>query len=98
MSPAGNACSGTSAGSAPYLKTASNRCSAAVASSAGKKELYDLSQDPDELHNLLPAAPVPVLETKLTEFMQAAVRGGKFQSPQVGGKTLENLKSLGYLQ
>lgn len=69
-----------------------------IASSSGKKELYDLSRDPDELHDLLPAAPVPVLETKLAEFMQAAVRAGRFQSPQVGSKTLENLKSLGYLQ
>jgi arylsulfatase A-like enzyme len=69
-----------------------------VESSSGAKELYDLSTDPNELHNLLPSAPEPALETKLVEFMQAAVRGGKFDSPQLGSKTLENLKSLGYLQ
>ncbi len=69
-----------------------------IESSTGNKELYDLSQDPNELHNLLPSMPEPSLETKLQEFMQAATRGGKFQLPQVGSKTLENLKSLGYLQ
>jgi arylsulfatase A-like enzyme len=69
-----------------------------IESSTGSKELYDLSQDPNELHNLLPAGPQPALETKLLEFMQAAARGSNFQLPQVGSKTLENLKSLGYLQ
>ena len=69
-----------------------------IESSSGAKELYDLSQDPNELHNLLPAGPGPALETKLLEFMQAAAHGTKFQLPQVGSKTLENLKSLGYLQ
>ncbi len=69
-----------------------------IESSTGEKELYNFSQDPNELHNLLPAGPGPALETKLTDFMQAAARGNKFQPPQVGSKTLENLKSLGYLQ
>jgi hypothetical protein len=69
-----------------------------IESSTGAKELYDLSQDPNELRNLLPAGPEPALETKLLQFMQAAGRGTKFQLPQVGSKTLENLKSLGYLQ
>jgi hypothetical protein len=69
-----------------------------IGSSTGTKELYDLKQDPDELHNLLPAGPEPALETKLYEFMQAAARGGKFQLPQLGSKTIESLKSLGYLQ
>ena len=69
-----------------------------IESSAGKKELYDLSRDPNELHNLLPAGPAPALETRLTDFMHAAARATKFQPPQVGSKTLENLKSLGYLQ
>jgi arylsulfatase A-like enzyme len=69
-----------------------------VQSSTGSKELYDLSQDPNELHNLLPSLPEPALETKLEEFMQAAARSSKFQQPQLGSKTLENLKSLGYLQ
>ncbi|HTB14780.1 MAG TPA: sulfatase-like hydrolase/transferase [Bryobacteraceae bacterium] len=69
-----------------------------IESSTGNKELYDLSKDPEELHNLLPSAPAPALETKLIQFMQAAARGGKFQIPQLGSKALENLKSLGYLQ
>jgi arylsulfatase A-like enzyme len=69
-----------------------------VESSTGTKELYDLSRDPNELHNLLPGGPESALEAKLVEFMQAARGSKKFQQPQVGSKTLENLKSLGYLQ
>jgi arylsulfatase A-like enzyme len=69
-----------------------------IDSSSGSKELYDISQDPNELHNLLPSVPAPALEMRLVEFMQAAARGGKFQAPQLDSKTLENLKSLGYLQ
>jgi arylsulfatase A-like enzyme len=69
-----------------------------IESSSGNKELFDLSQDPNELHNLLPGGSEPALEARLVEFMQAAARGNKFQQPQVGSKTLEMLKSLGYLQ
>jgi arylsulfatase A-like enzyme len=69
-----------------------------IESSTGNKELYDLSRDPNELHNLLPGGPEPALETKLVEFMQAARVSKRLGQPEVGSKTLENLKSLGYLQ
>jgi arylsulfatase A-like enzyme len=62
-------------------------------SSQGVKELYDISVDPNELHNLLPAEPGGVLEGKLSEYLRAAALHNKQDSRRV-----ENLKSLGYLQ
>lgn len=65
--------------------------------STGNKEFYDLSQDPDELHNLLPAGSAAALESKLAAFRQAAAQNHA-PLPQIGKKALENLKSVGYLQ
>ncbi len=62
-------------------------------SSQGVKELYDISADPSELHNLFPAEPGGVLEGKLSEYLRAAALHNKQDS-----KRAENLKSLGYLQ
>ena len=62
-------------------------------SSQGVKELYDISRDPNELHNLLPAEPGGVLQGKLSEYLRAAALHNKQDS-----KRVENLKSLGYLQ
>lgn len=61
--------------------------------STGKRELYDISRDPNELHNLLPAETESGFEWKLTEFLKAAA-----QRQQQGSKTSQNLRSLGYLQ
>jgi len=61
--------------------------------STGKRELYDISRDPNELRNLQPAETESGFEWKLNEFMKAAAQRSK-----QGSKTSQTLRSLGYLQ
>jgi len=67
--------------------------------STGKRELYDISRDPNELHDLMSAKTESGFEGKLTEFLRAAAQRHKQgQLPSHSSKTIENLRSLGYLQ
>jgi hypothetical protein len=71
-----------------------------IRSSKGDEELYDLSKDPDELQNLSPSAAAAPLEAQLKKYLTTAnalERMGAF-STRPGSKSVEKLKSLGYIQ
>jgi arylsulfatase A-like enzyme len=40
--------------------------------SGGREELYDLSKDPDELHDLMPSPPAAAMELTLAEYLRSA--------------------------
>jgi arylsulfatase A-like enzyme len=70
-----------------------------ISSTNGKRELYDLSKDPHEQHNLY-RADDPVsqqLEAKLDEWVKS-VRPRRGQPAKLDRETLDRLKSLGYVQ
>src|SRR5262249_45855171 len=71
-----------------------------VASSGGRKELYDLSSDPGELKNLYrPTDPVSrELDRKLTDWNQQLPRRKGKSAPMTDRQSLERLRSLGYVQ
>jgi arylsulfatase A-like enzyme len=70
-----------------------------ISSTNGKRELYDLSKDPHEQHNLYkPDDPVSQeLEAKLDEWVKS-IRPHPSQPAKLDRETLDRLKSLGYIQ
>jgi choline-sulfatase len=65
---------------------------------APKPELYDLSQDPAEISNVIASHPAEAQE--LEAKLNAVIGGGgveKIETAPVGRRTVEQLKSLGYL-
>jgi arylsulfatase A-like enzyme len=70
-----------------------------IQSSKGDRELYDLSQDPHEEHNLFTSRPADRLELKLVQYLKAAAVDRRKQAQaQVSSESIEKLKSLGYVQ
>jgi arylsulfatase A-like enzyme len=70
-----------------------------ISFSNGVKELYDLSRDPNEQHNLYPEPAAVVLQSKLADFAELAAAKGQKQIPvRINPQTVEKLKSLGYVQ
>ncbi len=69
-----------------------------IQSSKGNEELYDLSTDPREDRNILETQPTETFEARLTQYRKAAEANSRRQSGQVGSSTIEQLKSLGYVQ
>ncbi len=70
-----------------------------IQSSKGDRELYDLSLDPNEEHNLFATRPADRLELKLVQYLKAAAIDERKQAQaQVGSESIEKLKSLGYVQ
>jgi hypothetical protein len=69
-----------------------------ISSNAGKRELYDLEQDPKETRNLYdPAGEVTgTMVGELTTWMKSVVPAGP--STIHGDDRLRQLKSLGYAQ
>jgi hypothetical protein len=68
-----------------------------ISSTAGKKELYDLSKDPNEEENLYSPDDhiCEELETKLTLWLENTSK--MLSSPdQLDERTIDRLKSLGY--
>ncbi|HUJ20218.1 MAG TPA: sulfatase, partial [Bryobacteraceae bacterium] len=70
-----------------------------IRSSNGERELYDLSRDPNEEHNLFTCRPTDGFELKLVQYLKAAAVDNRRQ-PQAHTTTenIEKLKSLGYVQ
>ncbi|MBI3666938.1 MAG: sulfatase [Acidobacteria bacterium] len=70
-----------------------------IYSTAGKRELYDLSQDPNETTNLYSAkrGVSREMEAKLNEWLRG-VRAEYPTPSQLDKETLDRLRSLGYLQ
>jgi choline-sulfatase len=66
---------------------------------APKPELYDLSQDPGETTNVIRTHPeeLPRLEASLNALLAAGGDAEKVRTVQVDQRTMEQLKSLGYL-
>ena len=72
-----------------------------ISSTAGQRELYDLSQDPGELRNLCAERREECtgLEATLQEWLRAAMLKLRPASPGALSKdSVERLKSLGYIQ
>jgi arylsulfatase A-like enzyme len=70
-----------------------------IRSSRGGPELYDLSSDPAEEHNLAGAQPTDVLESALVQYLNTAARDRHKQAQaRTTTENLEKLKSLGYVQ
>ena len=72
-----------------------------ISSTAGQRELYDLDQDPNELHNLCGerASECTSLEGTLQEWLRAAtLKLAPASSRQLSKDAVERLKSLGYIQ
>ena len=70
-----------------------------ISFSNGVKELYDLSRDPNEEHNLYPEPAAAALQSKLFQFAElAAAKGQKTTPVHVNTQTVEKLRSLGYIQ
>ena len=70
-----------------------------IQSSKGDRELYDLSRDPNEEHNLFEGQSVDGLESKLVQYLKAAAADNRKQAAaQAGSESIEKLKSLGYVQ
>ena len=70
---------------------------------SGKKELYNLKNDPEEQYNLSREFPeiVERLRVKLTHaFQKKGIQlwSTSYQSGQISNQTLERLKSLGYVK
>ena len=70
-----------------------------IVSTAGKRELYDLSKDRNEKSNLYRADEnaSKELEAKLNEWLQA-VRVDTDTPVKMDKKTINSLKSLGYIK
>ena len=70
-----------------------------ISSTAGKREFYDLSKDPREIENILPAQQAEALEMEshLTVWLKSA-RKVPARPSVLDNKTLERLRSLGYVQ
>jgi arylsulfatase A-like enzyme len=71
-----------------------------IRSSKGGEELYDLAKDPNELHDLYPSTSTVSLEAQLKRYLttvNAFERMGAL-STRPGSKSVEQLKSLGYIQ
>jgi arylsulfatase A-like enzyme len=69
--------------------------------SKGKKELYDIDNDPRELYNLIDAMPdkAKEMEMKLTEWVSYDETRIPLDEPvKLDKKTEENLRVLGYIQ
>lgn len=62
-------------------------------------ELYDLSRDPDEQHNLISDHPAVAgaLRARLGELRQRFASSGAPGQPQISTDALANLRALGYL-
>jgi len=70
-----------------------------IRSSKGERELYDLSCDPNEEHNLFAARPTDGFELKLVEYSKAAAMDNRRQAQaHTTNENIEKLKSLGYVQ
>src|SRR6185295_15803032 len=70
-----------------------------VTSSAGKRELYDVSKDPDETHDLAPAqdSTASGIGSELKTWVKTMPARPK-QQLQLDGDAVQRLKSLGYVQ
>lgn len=70
-----------------------------ISSTAGKKELYDLSTDKNEMQNLYKVDDTTSkqLEMKLNQWLEIT-EGELESSPKLDKDTLDRLKSLGYIQ
>jgi arylsulfatase A-like enzyme len=68
--------------------------------SDGKRELYDLSKDPEERMNLYKAGEEPSseLDARLSRWSRSLNKMSEGQEGQHDAETLERLKSLGYVQ
>lgn len=74
-----------------------------ISSTSGKRELYDLSKDPNERENLYQSNGMArELEARLDQWLKTIkaerVRGKLGSSPQLDEKTIERLRSLGYIR
>ena len=70
-----------------------------IGATNGQKELYDLSRDPNELHNLY--NPEDAVSRQLSDALDKVTRAipsRRFAPKQVDRDTLERLRSLGYVQ
>lgn len=72
-----------------------------IESTAGKKELYDLSKDPNEKENLYLAENgiSMVLEGRINKWLKA--NAAETESPsksKISRETIDRLKALGYIQ
>ena len=73
-----------------------------IASADEQRELYDLLNDPGELHNLIEARPAEAerLATTIREWLDAVPQYQPSQSdvvPVMDPETIKALRSLGYL-
>ena len=70
-----------------------------IGSTAGQRELYDLSRDPNETENIYTASDAAVreLEASLAQWTKAAVAKARPPAKLAPG-TVDRLKSLGYVQ
>jgi arylsulfatase A-like enzyme len=70
-----------------------------IVSTLGKRELYDLSADPDEVHNLYHAGdPDSSRLTSALESLLKKVPASQDRPAALDAKTVQRLKSLGYVQ
>ena len=70
-----------------------------IRSSKGDRELYDLSRDPNEEHNLFGGLQPEGLEENLVQYLKAAAADNRKQAPaKASSESIEKLKSLGYIQ
>jgi arylsulfatase A-like enzyme len=68
-----------------------------IASSDGKRELYDLAKDPNETRNLLPGEPATKLQAELSSWIRT-MPALKREELKLNPESLKRLKSLGYVQ
>jgi arylsulfatase A-like enzyme len=71
-----------------------------ISSTAGKRELYELSRDPNEMIDLYPAnnKVAKKLETRLTQWLNQQGETEETSAVKLDQDTLDRLKSLGYVR
>jgi arylsulfatase A-like enzyme len=69
-----------------------------IQSSKGQRELYDLSRDPNEEHDLSGAQHAEDMEASLARYIKAAAADNRRQTPAKASiESVEKLRSLGYI-
>ena len=83
-----------------YLRRVRPEDGAGAVAPRAADELYDLRSDPGELHDLAPANPERVARARAELERRLAAAGPPPQrfAPELDGKTVEQLKALGYAQ